>query len=292
MVKWTEKSIIDAMKDVRQDLRSKGYQVAYICVYGSQNYGLDVYTEEYESDLDMKAVVIPTLEQLVNNTKQVTFTQDTKYGQVDVKDIRLWVNNLKKANPSYIETLFTEHYLLDIECGGRYIITMRSIAEDLCEQQGVQMVRAMYGMMKEKQKALCHPYPSIKHKIDKFGYDGKQLSHAIRLYDMMIRWLDGEYMENSLVPKQAEREIMIYTKMQGVSLEEAKELMNNYVTEAKKITDHVVENGLPFEIDDNDDDCLKLIDELKTVTIVETIKKNIHNKLIDNITNMISELEY
>ena len=54
----------------------------------------------------------------------------------------------------------------------------------------------------EKKKALCHPYPGIKDKIDKYGYDGKQLSHAVRI--RMI--LENFIMKDELVFVQNEKD--------------------------------------------------------------------------------------
>lgn len=53
-------------------IRSLGYRPVYIGLYGSQNYRLDVYDDEYKSDLDWKCLVIPTLEQLIVNSQPVS----------------------------------------------------------------------------------------------------------------------------------------------------------------------------------------------------------------------------
>jgi hypothetical protein len=47
--------------------------------------------------------------------------------------------------------------------------------------------------MLEKQVALRHPYPSIVHKVDKFGYDPKQLHHIARLQILMQRYAFGDF---------------------------------------------------------------------------------------------------
>lgn len=82
----------------KKDLESKGYDVIYISIYGSQNYNLD---DEY-SDIDAKAVVIPTVKQLVRK-KTISKIYDYDTGQVDVKDIITFMENMGKGNPSYVE---------------------------------------------------------------------------------------------------------------------------------------------------------------------------------------------
>ena len=43
-------------------LQEKGYEVVCLCLQGSQNYKLDEYSEEYMSDIDTKAIVLPSFE--------------------------------------------------------------------------------------------------------------------------------------------------------------------------------------------------------------------------------------
>jgi len=47
-------------------LESLGYNVVAVFAQGSMNYGLYVNDDEYKSDVDTKAIVLPTLDDLVN----------------------------------------------------------------------------------------------------------------------------------------------------------------------------------------------------------------------------------
>lgn len=62
---------------------------------GSQNYGLD-----YEgSDIDTKAIVLPTFSDFVLNAKPVSTTHIMENNEhVDFKDIRLMFDCIKKQN--------------------------------------------------------------------------------------------------------------------------------------------------------------------------------------------------
>lgn len=51
----------------------------------------------------------------------------------------------------------------------------------------------------EKRKALCHEYPTTKDKIEKYGYDPKQLHHIVRLEHMIAEMMDGYSYGESLV---------------------------------------------------------------------------------------------
>jgi len=278
--------IFQALEYVKNSLTEQGYNVAYICLYGSQNYNLDVNNEEYQSDLDVKAVIIPTLDDLVSNATPVSKVKDTMFGQVDIKDIRLFIQSLRKANPSYIECLFTKYYLThdNTNIAGK-MRALRANAEDLCKAQDVQMVKAMYGMMKEKQKSLCHPYPSIAHKIEEFGYCGKQLSHAARLYIMLKRWNEGKYMQECLWMDKIEKDMLMHYKLNKPSLEEAKQLMDEFVHDAKILVDEYIQKNKDLPKDDTP---LILFENIQKYAIKNNIISDIHDEALQNAINTLS----
>ena len=69
-----------------EDAHSNGYQPVYLAVQGSQNYDL-----QYEhSDVDTKAIVLPSLNDIVLSKKQISTTHILENDEhCDVKDIRL-----------------------------------------------------------------------------------------------------------------------------------------------------------------------------------------------------------
>ena len=56
----------------------------------------------------------------------------------------------------------------------------------------------------EKYKALEHRYPTLIDKIDKYGYDPKQLHHIVRIHEFLERYIDGESYEDCLKSKMKE----------------------------------------------------------------------------------------
>ena len=131
----------------RNYLKGKGYNVVYLCIYGSQNYGLDIYTDDYKSDIDFKAVIIPTLDDLIYNCKPISTTIEYNDGQIDLKDIRSWTETLVKANPTYIETIYTSLYIIE-EGYEKYITSILKFKIPLLYSLRAQFVRAIYGMAK------------------------------------------------------------------------------------------------------------------------------------------------
>lgn len=125
-------------------LEEQGHKVAYICIYGSQNYGLDIQLEEYQSDIDMKAIVVPTLDDLIKNSKPISTVVDTEWGQCDLKDIRSYFQTLTKANPAYIETLYTDYYIVDLDFIEEFnqIFSLRDTLVSALSAQFIQIGRA------------------------------------------------------------------------------------------------------------------------------------------------------
>lgn len=153
----------ERMKKLSESLTDKP---VYLCLYGSQNYECDLQTPDYSSDFDYKAIVIPTLKQLVFNSKPKSVTVDTLDGQVDMKDIRVFFDTLMKCNPAFVECMMTEHWI-----GDKDFEVARELMPQFVWEMREQFIKACYGMMMEKKKALQHPYPSVVERLQKFGYD-------------------------------------------------------------------------------------------------------------------------
>lgn len=260
----------------KQIIEDMGYRVAYICLYGSQNYGLEIHSEEYQSDIDMKAIIVPSLKDLINNTKPVSTVIETEWGQCDLKDIRIYFDKgILKANPVYIETLYTEYYIID-ELFKDEFEYIRAKRDDLVEVLKCQMIRAMYGMMCEKKKAMCHPYPTIKHKIDKYGYDGKQVHHIYRIMEMMLNYYTNGRRYEDCISDFSDiqyKQLMDY-KLNNVGLETAINSVGSMMSIGLKIKTFVLnnidENKLDYSLRDEFKEIGKLIIENK---IVDEIKK-------------------
>lgn len=202
-------------------LEDKGYNVAFIWIYWSQNYDLDVNTPEYQSDIDFKAVIIPTLDDLVYNAKPKSTTLTYGDWQIDLKDIRVFTDTLVKCNPAYVEILYSDFsiYTDDFE----KIINER---ENLVAEMWQFLLRASYGMIVEKVKAFSHPYPTIKDKIDKYGYDPKQAHHIVRLYYLMRKYIETWKFDVS--NNDTNKRLLMDIKLGKFSLPEAEYMRDEY----------------------------------------------------------------
>ena len=187
----TQNELNIAVLESVNEVQKLGYTVLYAANYGSHNYNLNVNNDEYQSDIDTKVIVLPTLEELVHNTKPVSTTIEISTGQCDIKDIRAFVPTLLKANIQFLETLMARSSWINPLYKQDFQWFIDNI-ESLISESKNELLKSIKGMCYEKEKALCHPYPTIKWKIDKWGYDGKQLHHIMRLKD----FIDNYFYEN------------------------------------------------------------------------------------------------
>lgn len=185
-------------------LQQKGYEIVFLALQGSQNYKLDVYDDDYMSDVDTKAVVLPSFEDFVYNRRPVSETIVLENNEhIDVKDVRPMFENYKKQNINFVETLFSKYMIIN----SKYVDLVKVLLknrEEIAHLNYNQALKCMSGMSMEKLKALKHPYPATKEKIDKFGYDPKQLNHILRINDFIKKYTQGKTYAECLTPDNKE----------------------------------------------------------------------------------------
>lgn len=267
-----DEKIYNRMKEHWMELEKRGYDTAALFLQGSQNYGLDEYSDEYMSDVDTKAIVIPSLEDFIKNKEPVSTTIILDNNEhIDVKDIRLMFKNFEKMNISYIELLYTKYRMIN----PRYKDEMMELigARDrVAAFNKQQFIKCIYGMAMEKRKALCHPYPSIVDKIEKYGYDGKQLSHCARLVYFLRDYLDGKPIAECFVPNEIQRQsLMSYKKYSdNLTVAEAVSLCDSYIAAITELKEKGLEKFPAGTTDAN-----KLLAALNYKVMLKKIKGEI-----------------
>lgn len=212
-------------------VESKGYKVFGVFLQGSQNYELDYAG----SDIDTKCIVLPSFEDIVLKKPPVSTTlilEDNSH--IDLKDVRLMWDCFRKQNINFLEILFTNYWeIRNID----YLLQwqdMMYMAENIAHYNNYAAVNCIAGMVFEKRKALCHPYPSIKDKVEKYGYDNKQLHHIIRCEEFLRRYIDDVPYEDCLIPTNKEHLINVKSKY-IYNVDEAKQLAKELEDKVKEI---------------------------------------------------------
>lgn len=248
-------------------LIQNGFEVVGVWLYGSQNYLLD-----YEgSDIDTKAIVLPKFNDFVLNKQPYSKTwQMEGKNQCDVKDIRSMFECFKKQNINFIEILFSDYRIINPE----YIELFQPMldnAEAIAHYNNYAAINCMVGMALEKYKALDHPYPSIKEKVEKYGYCNKQFHHVLRLKEFIVRYVNGEEYKDCLISKQ--RNYLTKVKANYIySLEEAKQI-------SQETIDFMVEFKKEY-MKNNDVVINKEVENIMNKVLIDILKHNFRKEIL------------
>lgn len=214
--------LFDDLSQQTAAVRNKYDNWIYTGVYGSQNYKCDWAG----SDVDTKSIVGLSFQELVQR-KDINKSIETIPGSTDnladVKDIHSMFGNFLKSNINFLEILCTEHYFRDRGLEVQ-IDKMRSLADQCTYYNMKQLVHATVGQFRMKCAALEKPFESKLMMIERYGYDPKQLSSAVRLVCTLKRLL------NIIPLKQAinledDKEAIISIKANPPSLDYARSLV-------------------------------------------------------------------
>jgi predicted nucleotidyltransferase len=228
-----ESKIYDRLKKDCEYVTKLGYEVFGVFLQGSQNYELD-----YEgSDIDTKCIILPSAEDVILNKQPMSTTlilEDNSH--IDLKDIRLMWQHFKKQNTNYLEVLFTDFIHVPYEYY-QFLLDMLRINEEIAHSDNYAAVNCIVGMVLEKNKALCHPYPTLKDKIDKYGYDNKQLHHIIRCREFLDRYVAGTSFADCLIPYDKDYLISVKADYR-YDLDQAKAIAAEAVEYVKEVKQH------------------------------------------------------
>ena len=229
------------------------HQIVCLALQGSQNYNLATS----KSDVDTKLVVCPSLDDIVSAKNPVSYTYVRENDEhIDWKDIRLYIDLFRGQNPNYMEILFTRYYVLNISFRQEWdqLIAAR---EQIARLNPYRALHAINGMVMQKYHAMEHPYPSKMELIKKYGYDGKQVSHMVRLVNFMHNYFEGEQYARCLVDNSTQ--FLIELKENKYSLDDAREIAAG----ALKRADELLTRTRKRYKNEEDENVVALLQEVK-----------------------------
>jgi len=220
-----EKFIKDEVHKHYEDLNKLGFgDVFAIFLQGSQNYGMDEYTDEYKSDVDTKAIIVPSLDEILSSDRKpyssVYVREDNSH--IDIKDVRTMFEMFKKQNTSYIELLFTDYYIVNPKYQ-KFFDELMAMREDIARYNTNLHLTALCGSAHNKFLAMTHISPHSEEKIKKFGYDPKELHHLMRYLDLEQKYIKGCGYKECLTPSDPEflmnvKKGKIYTSEEAIKV--------------------------------------------------------------------------
>jgi hypothetical protein len=264
-----EERIMKRVREHYDEVCSLGKEVVVVFLQGSQNYNCDEYSDEYMSDIDTKCIILPTLDDIVCGKSPYSSTHVCANEEhIDIKDIRVMFEMFKKQNSSYIELLFTPYYYVNPKYKELFK-ELKELSEAISRMHPNQALRAMSGTSMEKFKALEHPYPGTIDKINKYGYDPKQLHHILRINDLIKRFVANEEpYKDILIPKQID--YLMQVKKGVYSLEDARRVAYETDQDTKRIKDMYL-----TEVEYIDKVTEQTLDELKCNFIKQYLKESL-----------------
>lgn len=237
----TMKRVIEHYEEAKEHFAEQ--EIVGIFLQGSQNYGLDLPT----SDVDTKLIVVPSFKDIALNRKPVSTTHIRANDEhIDFKDVRLYMETFRKQNLNFLEILFTDYFIINplyLEQWNRLV----EAREDIARMNPHRAVKSMKGIAMEKFHAMEHPYPTKLDLIEKYGFDGKQVHHLIRVDDYLTRYIAGESYEDCLKPTSNLIPRMMAYKQHKIPLEEAREEAKEVLAHTVKIADNFCTNTVDVE---------------------------------------------
>lgn len=201
------------MNDLRNKLNwlheNTDYHVAGIFVQGSTNYNLDLYTETYQSDIDTKAIIIPSFDDIIYNKKPVSkvyVMEDNSH--IEVKDIRLMLDIWYKANATYLEILFTDYYILE----NKALFNILDMKDDIAQMNIPAFLKCIDGKILNKSKTMY----KMKVVDNRYysSYNPKDFHHIVRLYLLKKHFLKTYNFKEAMTCEGDYRNLLLYYKKQ------------------------------------------------------------------------------
>lgn len=186
-----EQKIQDAMT-IHHYAVAKDYDAVMTVLVGSQNYGLD--TEK--SDFDTFTFVLPTMRDIATLRDPVSTTREDALGHINIKDIRLALNLLKKTSPNSVECFASPNRMIDAGYHDSIMQLLSNPYNLRCDTR--HMMMAIGGMAHQLSKRNMAP--------------GKRLSHMLRMHCMVHNYfrIDSDLLslteEERKLALQAKRE--------------------------------------------------------------------------------------
>lgn len=262
----SEEQIMKRLKEHKEQIEDLGFEVVGTFLYGSQNYKM----ETESSDIDSKVIVVPSFEDFLEEKKPCSFTHKFGNGeQVDCKDIRTMFANIKKQNVNFVEILFTKYFILNPKYEELFLPVLRR-REFIGRYNPTAALNCVLGMAYQKEKALCHPYPATKEKIEKWGFDPKQLHHILRLQYFMEKYCDGSPYDSCLIPSSRTKLMKYKENKDNLTASEATEIATKALENMKKMKDEFLSS-----------------DQFKQYIDVYEHNKNVTDKLLKDVSSNI-----
>ena len=184
-----EQKIQEALHAHHDKVKEK-YHVVMTVLCGSQNYRLDTESSDY----DTFTFVLPSMADIAMLKEPVSTMTEDEYGHIEIKDIRLALNLLKKTSPNSVEWFATKYRIVEPEYADLFdtYITPETLR---CSTK--HMMAAIGGLAHQLTKRNMSP--------------GKRYSHLLRMECMVDNYYNLQ--SDILSLTEVERSKALWAKM-------------------------------------------------------------------------------
>lgn len=200
-------------------------RVMAVALYGSQNYGCET---EY-SDVDTKAIVLPSLDDVIFERKvNKVIEGDKEGGLCDVKDVRLMMRNFYKASINFLEILATGYYVVNPNFVEEWA-ELRAICDIIALTFKENLVNSTAGLARHKLLCMARKTEKNAAQIEKYGYDPKEFASLLRVFYFMNRFCDSESFCESLKVTDRQRKLILEARAGNFLANRATDIANGVI---------------------------------------------------------------
>ena len=214
--------------------------VLFSCLTGSYNYNLNTPT----SDKDYHIFVCPAFDDLYYGT-MLTKQYITDEEDLMVYDVRRMPELLWKSNPSFIEVLYTKELVVEdritdddrldesVKHGIRELIAHR---DEFARMNLPYLWDACIGIFLNKTKNYIKGTSGTSGLVRKYGYDTKQVMHAIRGLWILQRYAENGFgsFGDAIWFEGEDREYLLSIKEGRYTIDQAADAMDRKLREVER----------------------------------------------------------
>lgn len=226
-------------------------EIIGVFLVGSQNYHLNTP----ESDVDTRALVLPTFQEIALNKEPVS--KELRFedgGHCAVRDVRLVFREFLKQNPNCLEILCTSYYLLNEKYAGDFYPVLQH-ANAIAWFNPRAFVKSVHGMICSNEKKLLNMLTPANQSDADASSLVKPLVTIMRMADMLEGYIKGRPFSWCLTPSDC-AELLLLKTNPGItagyvynSLAQTMSEVSNLLSRADQECPDVIDDRIPTFLD-------------------------------------------
>lgn len=159
------------------------------------------------------------------------------------------LEQILKCNPSYVEVLLNKYVEVNPEYQKEYD-ELISLRDRILRYNLTALYKATLGTIFNKERYVFNIYPTTEANITKYGYDGKNASHILRLESFIKKVLDNKPFEECFDAKTYDSyELIIDFKNHKTDKDLVADTINQSIANVK-LLEPLIPTNIDIEVKD------------------------------------------